>query len=471
MSLTREEIVERGRREWEEKSEHDRDWRGWLHIGEALDVGRREVENRIANRSRSGTPARFKGRAFNERFGFWLTENGFKDLGGKRYAATRSHLMDCLENKAAIETWRKGLQGYQRTAWNHPTTVLRHWKKHFADEQEEARLAAGSERAPKQPSPLAKANEAIRNLIDENDRLRKAPREGDLFKWGEGYERIAKVLVADALANGCSPDKIRSIASGMLSELKATAFVSKEKPASRRKRDGQPKARQAKGEPASPPEPVIPPWCKAGPQKARLEALQQALHEAGTAGLGFLDVAPPDINHVAGDRGVDAVHTLKDAGTVVQVEDRYYLQRFAPSAEAEAPPEDAPQPEVADASIPPVLTKLQAAGDKGMSTYELMQAEGFNPVSLAAVLAPLREARSVIERAGRYYHAAAQPQAPADFAKIVAALQAAGKEGLTSTALHSKTRLYGATFDAAVAKGVIRRQGDRYFAPPSDPAM
>jgi len=104
-----------------------------------------------------------------------------------------------------------------------------------------------------------------------------------------------------------------------------------------------------------------------------------------------------------------------------------------------------------------------------MSTYELMQAEGFDPVSLAAALAPLREAGSVIERGG-YYHAAAQPQVPADFAKIVAALQAAGKEGLTSTALHSKTRLYGATFDAAVAEGVIRRQGDRYFAPPSHPA-
>ena len=125
-----------------------------------------------------------------------------KDLGGKKYAATRSHLMDCLENRAAIEAWRKSLQGYQRTAWNHPTTVLRHWKKHLADEQEEARIAAGGERAPKQPSPLAKANEAIRNLIDENDRLRKAPREGDLFKRGDGHERIAKVLVADALANG-----------------------------------------------------------------------------------------------------------------------------------------------------------------------------------------------------------------------------------------------------------------------------
>ena len=119
--------------------------------------------------------------------------------------------MDCLENRAAIEVWRKSLQGYQRTAWNHPTTVLRHWKKHLAREQEKARIAAGGEPKPKPPSPMAKRDEAIRNLVDEVDRLRKAPREGDLFKWGDGHERIAKVLVADALANGCSPDKIRRI--------------------------------------------------------------------------------------------------------------------------------------------------------------------------------------------------------------------------------------------------------------------
>jgi hypothetical protein len=177
MSLTRDEIVERGRREWEEKSENDRDWRSWVHIGEALDVGRREVETRIANRSRSGTTARFKGRAFNERFGLWLGENGFKDLGGKKYGATRSHLMDCLEHRAAIETWRKTLEGYERTAWNHPTTVLRHWKMHLADEQEKARIAAGGEPRPKPPSPMKQATDAIRNLIDENDRLRKAPHD------------------------------------------------------------------------------------------------------------------------------------------------------------------------------------------------------------------------------------------------------------------------------------------------------
>ena len=110
--------------------------------------------------------------------------------------------MDCLENRATIEVWRQSLQGYQRTAWNHPTTVLRHWKKHLAHEQEKTRIAAGSEPKPKPPSPMAKRDEAIRNLVDEVDRLRKAPREGDLFKWGDGHERIAKVLVADALANG-----------------------------------------------------------------------------------------------------------------------------------------------------------------------------------------------------------------------------------------------------------------------------
>jgi hypothetical protein len=55
----------------------------------------------------------------------------------------------------------------------------------------------------KAPSPTIKANEAIRNLFDENDRLRKAPREGNLFQWNEGAEKIAQVVVADALAGGC----------------------------------------------------------------------------------------------------------------------------------------------------------------------------------------------------------------------------------------------------------------------------
>jgi hypothetical protein len=394
MSLTREEIVERGRREWEEKSENDRDWRGWLHIGEALDVGRREVENRIANRSRSGTTARFKGRAFNERFGLWLSENGFKDLGGKKYAATRSHLMDCLENRAAIETWRKDLQGYQRTAWNHPTTVLRHWKSHLADEQEKARIAAGGEPKPKQPAPIAKANEAIRNLVDENDRLRKAPREGDLFKWSEGHGQIAKVLVADALANGCAPYKIRRIANGMLSELKATTFVPKEKPASRRR------------QPASPPKPVIPPWCKPGPLQARATMLLQAIEAAGTKGLHIYDdINPLDLSDAASDRGFDAKIELSAA--VIEIDKRVDLRQFAPGATVTDDAPEAPQP-IADDPQPlddetKLLQALTMAGTDGLTTTDIDAIV----IDAAPLIGRLTTCGAVINTGGRFYLSAA----------------------------------------------------------------
>jgi hypothetical protein len=55
--------------------------------------------------------------------------------------------------------------------------------------------------------------------------------------------------------------------------------------------------------------------------------------------------------------------------------------------------------------------------------------------------------------------------------KIVALLQAAGKEGMTGAALYNKGGFYGATLEAAASAGAIRKEGDRYFAPPSDPAM
>jgi hypothetical protein len=198
MSTTRDEIVERGREEWEKKTD-DREWRGWLRIGAALEIGRREVENRIGNRK---TTARFTGRAFNERFGLWLNQNGFAALGGPKLASTRSHLMDCMENRAEIEAWRKELTAYQRSAWNHPTTVLRHWRCHLKQEEERARIAAGGQPTPRKFSVIAKANETIRNLIEENDQLRKAPRGGDLFQWSEGEQRIAKILLRDGLDSG-----------------------------------------------------------------------------------------------------------------------------------------------------------------------------------------------------------------------------------------------------------------------------
>ena len=292
--------------------------------------------------------------------------------------------MDCLENRATIEVWRQSLQGYQRTAWNHPTTVLRHWKKHLAREQEKARIAAGGEPKPKPPSPMAKRDEAIRNLVDEVDRLRKAPREGDLFKWGDGHERIAKVLVADALANGCSPDKIRSIANGMLRELKATTFVPKETPTRRRKRDSNVKTQKA--------EDVM---VVTTPPSNDPASEMHRLHE-----ILFY-----------GDMSRDDLHTQHD---------------------------------IADAIV-----------DQAIAAGYVSDVD-----SLVKSIAPLgTSAPDSKHSTGDRQHE-----------KIRRVLQAAGKEGMTGAALYNKGGFYDATLEAAVSAGAIRKEGDRYFAPPSHPA-
>jgi hypothetical protein len=224
-------------------------------------------------------------------------------------------------------------------------------------------------------------------------------RAKDLFKWGERHDRIAKVLVADALANGCSPDKIRSIANGMLRELTNTTFVPKEKPAPRAKRSGQSKMRPAKAKP------VPPPWCQEKPLPARAEALLQALKAAGVEGLAKFDgVLSFALAKAASNRGIEVLVSLTMRGVVVEADERVYLKQFAPGAEAETPPEGEPQPAAAGNPIPPILAKLQAAGGNGMSPYELMLIVGFDPASLTAALAPLTEAGSVIEREGRYYY-------------------------------------------------------------------
>jgi hypothetical protein len=219
--MSHSEIIARAREEWERKT-GDRDWRGWMRIGDGLEIGRDEIDKRLHNRKGvpgGGSKGRNKGRRWNEEFGAWLSENGMGELGGKKFAAVRSHLMDCVDHKTEIEEWRRTLSLQERTAWNHPTTVWRQFNKHLAAEAEDARIATGGEEPPKKPSPMAEMKEALRNLVDENDRLRKAPREGDLFKWGEEPKRIARVIVTDAIQSGCSPDKVGKILRAALAEL------------------------------------------------------------------------------------------------------------------------------------------------------------------------------------------------------------------------------------------------------------
>jgi hypothetical protein len=157
---------------------------------------------------------------------------------------------------------------------------------------------------------------------------------------------------------------------------------------------------------------LIPPWCKTGKLAARVELLRQALASAGAKGLDkFDDINPCDADTPAWNRGFDALFQLTYSKEAVQVGDRVYLARFAPGAAASneaAPDEPASEPasEPQPAQANPIDAALQKAGAAGLSTFELMQATGLDAVGLFPVLTPLRESGSVIERDGRYYHAA-----------------------------------------------------------------
>ena len=139
--MARSEIVARGREEWQRKRS-DRDWRGWVRIMEAVEIGRDETDKKLHNRITpgGGRKGRNKGSGWNKAFGQWLRDNGFEDLDGKKFGQLRSRMMDCIDSKQAIETWRRDLLDLsQRQAWNHPVTVWSHFAAHQKAEAARAR--------------------------------------------------------------------------------------------------------------------------------------------------------------------------------------------------------------------------------------------------------------------------------------------------------------------------------------------
>jgi hypothetical protein len=88
-----------------------------MAVGEALDIGRTECM-RLA---RSNEP---RGRAYNEAFSKWLSENGFADID----KGTRSRLAMISASRPAIEAWRATLASNERQRINHPSSIWRNWQ-------------------------------------------------------------------------------------------------------------------------------------------------------------------------------------------------------------------------------------------------------------------------------------------------------------------------------------------------------
>lgn len=108
--------VERGREAWR-RLKTDSTWDDWVVVGTALDIGRTECMRRAG----SNHPI---GRAYNEAFSAWLARNEFADID----KGTRSRLLDCIEHRAEVESWRASLKLDERLRLNHPNSVWRRWQ-------------------------------------------------------------------------------------------------------------------------------------------------------------------------------------------------------------------------------------------------------------------------------------------------------------------------------------------------------
>jgi hypothetical protein len=176
----RDEIIRFGQEAWTRlKTERCRE--DWFAVAEAIQEGRRIAM--IA--AKTNQP---RGSLYDSIFGDWLKEKGFDAID----KGDRKRLLDCLANRAEIETWLATLPEKRRLQVNHPNPIWRGWNK---------------TKNPTQLSHSAKLRQEVVRLEEENRLLRSAV--DDLFSPLDSAADIAWLL-ADRLLR-LSPNKLRQV--------------------------------------------------------------------------------------------------------------------------------------------------------------------------------------------------------------------------------------------------------------------
>jgi hypothetical protein len=174
------EIVARGREAWASLKRHET-WAGWLAVGRALAAGRAALLQKLGLREPTG-------RVWSRAFGGWLEETGFAEID----AATRSKLMQCLEDEVEIEAWRRTLGLTRMLRLNHPSAVLARWQKAT---QIPAVLRPAA--PPRKRSQLADLHAQIEALSEARDHAeRRAERAEEDVKW-----RATEIVVRREIAS------------------------------------------------------------------------------------------------------------------------------------------------------------------------------------------------------------------------------------------------------------------------------
>jgi hypothetical protein len=205
-------VIALGREAWQRKRDGS-DWADWVHIGQALDAGR-TLAMRAANTQNP------QGRQYAEAFAYWLSQNDYDGMDKK----LRADLLGCIKDLVQIERWRTTLAENLRLAWNHPTTVLRHWRSSL-------KISA----AP-QPNKVVKGagmEIAFQTLTIENQRLEQEnqrlehelakARRGTLFDSGDSVIEIATAIDGEIRSIRTPAGKYREIADAL--QGKAVAYA------------------------------------------------------------------------------------------------------------------------------------------------------------------------------------------------------------------------------------------------------
>jgi hypothetical protein len=146
----RETHVRRGQEAWQRHIQKgDATWNDWMAIGDALLIGRQDAMAAAETNQPIGS-------RYNSKFSNWLVRHHFDNID----KGDRSHLLEVIDNRPAIEAWRATLTLTVRLRLNHPSSVLRKWK-------------AGTEGKEWKPT----LRESIANLSEDNAKLKREVEE------------------------------------------------------------------------------------------------------------------------------------------------------------------------------------------------------------------------------------------------------------------------------------------------------
>ena len=240
---------------------------------------------------------------------------------------TRNHALWLFENREEVLAWYNSerVSQRERDQWNHPTVIRRHYAPGAAGQKPRSgkkRPAALQHAQAQVPVPQEVIKFRWRDFalpvgvppaVPEGMRLLKELHESQERFAQQNFELMVRAIAE--LKPGMTPETLQWFIVAIVMQ----GFNSLERAFQNYVLARCELLREEDLEDEDEDEDL--------PDRAAL--LRQALEAAGTAGLGPFH--KPEV--------VSAAVELTDAGTVVQVEDRYYLQRFAPGAEAEAPPE------------------------------------------------------------------------------------------------------------------------------------